>query len=250
MKLAVLFFGLSKCHYHHYTNKVHFIDYHKSYENYKEFIFNFFKSKGYDIDVYFTTNILDDEDKNEICKLFNPVKYHFMQNDVNHLLSRNKKLINVVNLCLESENTYDLILITRFDLLFQKNFLESNIELDKFNLVSMLEKKNFICDNFYLFPNQYLKIFLTISNNNINKRFHEIKKDLYEKIPSNEFNYILNENCYVHQLSFYNIVRTIVLPKKEEWIIPKKSDTKFGFIDSINNTPYKIKSVFHKPERL
>ena len=68
MKLAVLFFGLSKCHYHHHSHNIHFIDYEKSYENYKEFIFNYFKSKGYEIDVYFTTNRLDEEDTKSICK--------------------------------------------------------------------------------------------------------------------------------------------------------------------------------------
>jgi hypothetical protein len=252
MKLAVLFFGMSKCHYNYFDSKTnYFIDYEKSYENYKKFIFNFFISKGYDIDVYFTTNILDDEDRKEICKKFNPINCTFMENEGNHVVSRNKKLINVMNLCLESEIEYDLVLITRFDLLFQKDFDESNIQLNKFNLVSILELPTVICYNFYLFPYEYLETFLNISNNNLTKSFHKIKNELFEKIGKNSINYILNEECCIKELSFYKIVRTIVLSKKETWVLPKKTESKFGFIDCINNTPYKIKSVHHKiPQKL
>jgi hypothetical protein len=247
MKLAVLFFGMSKCHYNYYnSNTKYFIDYEKSYDNYKKFIFEFFINKGYDIDVYFTTNKLDEEDTKTICEKYNPVKCNFIENKGNHILSRNSKLINVINLCLESEITYDLILMTRFDLLFQKDFSESNIQLDKFNLVSVLEYQYTICDNFYLFPYKYLDTFLKIAKNNLNNSFHTIKKELYIKINSNSINYILNENCHVSNLSFYKVYRTIVLPQKETWVTPKKSETKYSFIDSINKTPYKVKSVRHK----
>jgi hypothetical protein len=250
MRLGLLFYGMSKCHYNYYISNIkYYIDYEKSYENYKKFIFDFFIRKGYDIDVYFTTNYLDEADTKTICEKYNPKKYNFMENVGNQVISRNSKLINVVNLCLESKKSYDLILITRFDLLFQKNFSESNIQFDKFNLVSMLEKPNFICDNFYLFPYKYLETFLNIAKNNLNNRFHDIKNELYQKINPKYINYILNENCYVEKLSFYKIVRTVVVPKKEMWVTPKKSDTKFGFLDSINNTPYKIKSVNHKPQK-
>jgi hypothetical protein len=77
MKLAVLFFGMSKCHYNYYNSgNKYFVDYENSYENYKKFIFEFFISKGYDIDVYFTTNKLDEKDTKTICEKYNPVKYN------------------------------------------------------------------------------------------------------------------------------------------------------------------------------
>ena len=63
MKLAILLFGLSKTEFiHPLVNKI-FIDYEKSYENYKKIIFDYFENIGYNIDVFFTTNILDN--KNE-----------------------------------------------------------------------------------------------------------------------------------------------------------------------------------------
>lgn len=213
MKLALLLFGMSKMEYVHWSmqdekeKKKCKVDYEKSYENYKKFIFDFFENKGYDIDVYFTTNILDNKDKKKICEKYKPIKYNFIKNDKNIKKSRNQKLNNVIDLCLNSGFTYDLILITRFDLLFQKEFDKSNIDFDKFNIVSILERQNLICDNFYLFPYKYFQIFSNIVKQNLNKSFHCIQKDLYNKLNITSVNYILNENRKIKSLSFYKIVR-------------------------------------------
>ena len=143
----------------------------------------------------------------KIIKKYKPINYSFIDNGKNNLLSRNEKILDVTNLCLNSNINYDLVLITRFDLIFQKKFDESNIQLDKFNLVSILEKNNLICDNFYLFPFSKLKKFNDIIKNNISKSFHNIKNDI-ENIENKEFvNYILNEHCLVKRLSFYRIHR-------------------------------------------
>lgn len=208
-KLALLLFGMSvNLEYRHWRIKKH-IDVHwrNSYENYKEFIFDFFEKKGYDIDVYFTTNTLNDKDKIELCKAYKPVKCDFIDNYPDKTISRNTKIKNVAELCLSTNMNYDLVLITRFDLLFQKKFHESNIQFDKFNLVSILERPHLICDNFYLFPYKYLKDFSNMVNGNQFKMFHEIKTDI-ENINGKDFvNYILNNYTNVEHLSFYKIQR-------------------------------------------
>ena len=208
MKIAILFFGLSKYNYKNYNArnlKEIKVDYEKSYNNYKRYIFDFFSNKGYDINVYFTTNILKNEDRKNIIKKYNPISCNFIDNYDTRRESRNMKLNNVINLCLKTGIKYDLILITRFDLLFQKDFNESNIIFNKFNLVSVLENPKLICDNFYLFPYKYLEIFSSIVKSNLRKSFHHIKKDLHKKIKKNCINYILNEKCKIHKLSFYKI---------------------------------------------
>jgi hypothetical protein len=212
MKLALLLFGMSKCEYIHWSNeKKLFIDFEKSYENYKEFIFDFFKKKGYDIDVYFATNILDNNDKIKLCKTYKPINYTFVKNGKNKTISRNKKLQSVINLCLKSQKNYDLVLITRFDLLFKKDFDKSNIKLDKFNLVSILQKSYQICDNFYLFPYKYLKNFSYVVTKNIDKSHHYIQKDIENFLGGPNINFILNEHCYIAKLTFYEIVRNYSL---------------------------------------
>ena len=174
MKLAILFFGISKMeeYNHPWNGETYSIDYAKSYENYKTFIFDYFKGLGYDIDVYFTTNVLDNKSKKELCETYKPIKYNFIESK-ERITGRNGKLNNVIDLCLESGFTYNLILITRFDLLFQKKFGKSNIDFDKFNIVSKLEKQHLICDNFYLFPYKYLKPFSNIVKKNL--KIHSIK---------------------------------------------------------------------------
>jgi len=208
MKLALLFFGMSKIEYIHWRNQSKYtIDYEKSYENYKKFIFEFFESKGYDIDVYFTTNILSEVDKQKICKLYNPVECDFIENKNNNIKSRNVKLDRVIDLCIDSGIAYDLILITRFDLLFKKDFETSNIKLDSFNLVSILERPCLICDNFYLFPFRYLQPFSSMVKKNMDSNFHYIQEVLYNVINKSSVNYILNEGRCIDYLSFYKIVR-------------------------------------------
>jgi len=215
MKLALLLFGISKCEYRHFRGMKCIVDYEKSYENYKKFIFDYFLNKGYDIDIYFTTNILSDKDKTEICEKYKPMKCNFIENGENNIQGRNNKLNNVIDLCIESGITYDLILITRFDLLFLKDFNKSNIDFDKFNLVSTLESPTYICDNFYLFPYKYLKQFSNFVKKNLKNNFHYIQEDLYNEFTIESVNYILNEKCRVEKLSFYKIVRNFLVVRRK-----------------------------------
>lgn len=208
MKLALLLFGISlEINKHWQYGTSYSVDYNNSYENYQKYIFEYFKNKGYDIDVYISTNILPNIYKEDLLDKYKPVKCNFIETieDDRHL-SKNIKIDDVVNLCINEGNEYDLILITRFDLLFQKDFSNSNIQFDKFNVVSILENPNYICDNFYLFPYKYLSEFSKIIKKNIRESHHFIKEDL----ENMEFpiNYILDERTVVADLSFYKIVRT------------------------------------------
>lgn len=207
MRLGLLLFGVSlEINKHWQYGTLYSLDYNNSYDNYQKYIFEYFTKKGYDIDVYISTNkFINDKDVNELTEKYKPVKCSFIEDREDIVLSRNKKLESVIDLCINEGNEYDLILITRFDLLFQKDFANSNIDFDKINIVSILEKSNLICDNFYLFPYKYLIPFKKIIKKCSNINHRNIKKDL-EKIDS--INYILNENCDINELSFYKIIKT------------------------------------------
>jgi hypothetical protein len=207
MRLGLLLFGVSlEINKHWQYGTLYSLDYNNSYDNYQKYIFEYFTKKGYDIDVYISTNkFINDKDVNELTEKYKPVKCSFIEDREDIVLSRNKKLESVIDLCINEGNEYDLILITRFDLLFQKDFANSNIDFDKINIVSVLEKSNLICDNFYLFPYKYLIPFKKIIKKCSNINHRNIKKDL-EKIDS--INYILNENCDINELSFYKIIKT------------------------------------------
>jgi hypothetical protein len=207
MKLALILFGISlEINRYWQYGALYSVYYKNSYDNYQRYIFDYFKGKGYSIDVYISTNKLNSEnDIAEIIDKYKPVKYRIADDCEDYIISRNKKLESAIDLCIEGGGEYDLVLITRFDLLFQKDFADSNIQLDKINIVSVLERPNLICDNFYLFPHKYLKDFQKVIRKCANINHRNIKNDLEKIAP---INYILNENRDISELSFYKIAKT------------------------------------------
>jgi hypothetical protein len=216
MKLALILFGLSYTEYNHWEKGKVIIDYQSSIDNYKEYIYKYFNNLGYDIDVYFATNTInDDKIKQKLLDTYKPVNYTFLENEkfidgtrdfkwMQAIKPRNLKMKAAIECCLNSNINYDTCLITRFDLLFQKDFSKSNIKLDTLNLVSILERPTYICDNFYLFPYKLLNNIYKLVINNIDNSFHYIKND-FDKIAN--INFILNEYNYISNLNFYKIVR-------------------------------------------
>ena len=207
MKLVLILFGISlEINRYWQYGALYSVDYNNSYDNYQRYIFDYFKGKGYSIDVHISTNNLNsDDDIAEIIDKYKPVKYRIADDCEDYIISRNKKLESAIDLCIEGGGEYDLVLITRFDLLFQKDFADSNIQFDKINIVSVLERPNLICDNFYLFPHKYLKDFQKVIRKCANIDNPNIKNDLEKIAP---INYILNENRDISELSFYKIAKT------------------------------------------
>lgn len=210
-KLALLLFGISSKveHFHQWSKGNVKIDYKKSVENYKTFIFEYFENLGYQIDVFIATNEMNDNEKKNLLEIYKPVDYVFTKHNENWKEGRNEKFRNVIDLCVKHKNNnYDHVLITRFDLQFQKKFQESDIQFEKFNLVSMLEKDEYVCDNFYFFPIRMLDSFKELCDFWAWRRFHELKHKLEEIWGIDSIHYILNEHAFVSNLSFYKIVRT------------------------------------------
>lgn len=207
-KLAIIFFGIA--YNEAYDLRKTRIDFRESVENYQTYIFDFFTELGYEIDVFIATNIINSKIiYKSLVNTYKPKKIVQCSNIGDHLNSRSIKIRTGICACIEycRENniTYDHCLITRFDLLFLKPFTTENINFDKINVVSQLEKKHYICDNLYILPYIYLERFLKILKT---KNFHH---DLIKEITSiTDINYICNENKYISSLSFYKIVRNTI----------------------------------------
>lgn len=209
--LAILLFGISyQENFHHYSNKYVNVSWEISINNYKQYIFSFFEQK-YNIDFFFCTNDVIENKRRKLLIDFKPQNHQFVSDAEckNYCkYPRNYRIKKVVEMCLESSKTYEMILITRFDLLFQIPFQWKNIDLQKINLVTTLETNDLICDNFYLLPQKFLKSFLEIINKQINNNnnFHCIKKDIEDICPINFINQEkINKNCL--QISFYRFGR-------------------------------------------
>jgi hypothetical protein len=205
-KIALILFGISynEC-YHHRDGKKFKIDFRNSFENYKQYIYDYFKNLNYDIDVYFATNKLDELNFKELIHMYKPIKGVMMNDDTNKIHSRNSKFIESINCCLSTNIKYDMCLITRFDLLFQKKFETSNFKFDTLNIVSILEKRNAICDNFYLLPYNLLYKLYEIAILNKHNNFHYLGQQF---LQISTIHFIFNEYKLIADLSFYKIVRT------------------------------------------
>lgn len=214
-KMAIMFFGISYLENYNYRNSN--IDFRLSVDNYKEFIFNYFKNK-YNIDVFIATNIIDDDIYNQIIQIYNPIKIKCCENLNTNLLSRQHKITSVIQLCKEYSKeyniNYDLCLITRFDLLFKIPLNQISFNYNTINITSQLNIPNAICDNFYLLPFNYLSSFYNIINKN--EYNHFIKSEL-DKICNIHFFY--NQHTYVNSLSFYKIIRTANISKDKKNLI-------------------------------
>ena len=199
-KLGLILFGLS--YYQNYINgKIkfnHIIDCRYYIDNFNIYLMDYFK-KEYDIDIYISSNKNAIQD--EILKIYNPTAYHF--DDIG--IGRNKKIAKGLELLINSNINYDIIIIMRFDIFFQKIFDNKFFNFNKLNIVSILEHNHLIDDNLYIFPNKYLskiyEIFLNC-NDGYKEEAHNLK-NIFDK--NFDIHYILNQNARVENLSFFKI---------------------------------------------
>lgn len=214
MKLCLLLYGISynDAYHNYYFDKDFIIDYRHSVENYKKTIYKYFRDLSYDIDVYFCTNYSNEMIHNSLIEDFDPTGFYFMKKEMeeslpdytNNVIQKNFKIKTVLELVKDSGNEYDLCLLTRFDLFFNIPFSQVSFDFDKINLVSFLEKKNYLCDNFYVFPYRYLDEILVMVEECMDKSFHYIYDRL---IQIGEINMIFNQHRRIADLEFYDIVR-------------------------------------------
>jgi hypothetical protein len=221
-KMAVLLFGISKYNYSHWSrtpSSRHYrpgggdwnvmcnyeIDYRYSVTNYRERIFKYFNELEYDIDIYFATNNIPEEDRSDLLAAYPAKDYHFEECDPpKNKTTRNKKLRKVCEMCLRSKAEYDLVLITRFDMFFLKDFNNVSFDFNTLNIISKLERPCGIDDNFYLLRGGDLQWFIDcIKPEDVNG--HALQP-VFEKHCS--INFFCNENVAVPFLSFFRLVRS------------------------------------------
>lgn len=208
-KLALLLFGISyKEEYKHWSRKCFIINYKNSIDNYRKYLISYFKKQNYDVDIFIST--YDNHEKDNIIRDYSPKSYIFTKNFVTNMhMGRNLHFLNCLNLCIgyanENNINYDLVIMTRFDLLFKIPFEQVRIDYDTLNLVSVLERSNLIDDNFYIFPYEYIDNMKNIVklNNRINMHY---VKDHFVKIFK-RINYLKNDHCFVKDLTFFDINR-------------------------------------------
>lgn len=216
MKIALLLRGIAYNKYYcHPTGKKLLIDYIKSINNYKEFIF-----ENNDIDIFFVTYYNDSIDTDKIVDIYKPISYEFITDpernigDIkNKYNSYSQTSIYVINLFLahcaiNEKDDYDYIILTRFDLLFKIKLSALKLEKDKF-MISCLAGNNLMDDNFFIMNKNYLKEYLDVlSRRNKYHMMHQDYISLCEKIGKDNIKFLIPGIYSIHNGNpLYNILR-------------------------------------------
>lgn len=165
----------------------------KIYASNIKFFYKDFKN----IDYYLVTN--DSEKIDDLKQTYNPTKLILSEKD------KLGKIVEILEYLRDTKNIYDFISISRFDIYYMNDL--RNIDLNKMNIMSILEDDNLICDNFYLFPYKYIHVIIDIFKNapkytTFHIPSHGLKNIFEDKIG---INYLKNEYVPVSELTSYYI---------------------------------------------
>ena len=157
--IAVLLSGL---HYSDCDNKLStIIDYRKYSENIKNKIYGYF-SNNYNIDTFICTN------KSNIfinlIKTYAPIKF-YVENSNNNYVKKLRVFELLINYINENDIIYDLFLLTSFDIKILNEL--TNIDLNKLNIINILNSNLKIDKDLLIFPIKYLSNILSIFKNNV-----------------------------------------------------------------------------------
>lgn len=166
MKMAVLLSGLNYIDVNDTITKSSSksLDSRQYVNNIQMYIYDFFKSKGYAIDTFICTN--ESPIVNDIIKSYTPVRYSYIGNTEDRRISKTIEVLRLlIDYMKETQNTYDMVCLTRLDIYFLEPLL--NIDYTTLNIVSKVQvnktsKTELIDDNFYLFPISLLDHIYTI----------------------------------------------------------------------------------------
>ncbi len=136
--------------------------------------------------------------------------YKFKECKFNKDSTQFDDILTGLNMIKKSNIKYDIILITRIDLLYKKKFEELDYNKNKFNFCwTEPVSDKWICDNLYIFPLKYLDILIILYINN-KKLFGEkyfgqciISNAIIRIIGSQNINYIF-KNKYLSCTNWNN----------------------------------------------
>ena len=147
---ALLLFGIA---YDEAARPEFAIDFRYSVQNYKDTLINgFLAANGRAVDVFLCAREASERVTRALLGAWKPLRHH-LTSDVTppaiarngHLLAvlnRNVRLVGVIRLCLEAarERTYELVVITRFDLVFTLPLRFLSIDPEAFNVATHLAR--------------------------------------------------------------------------------------------------------------
>lgn len=202
LKTAIGFFGI------HYTENLNHwmgwnshIDYSKSIENNKTFVLDNFNIVDYYSSTYFSSKI------DQLIKDF-PFKSLKLNTLINergvNLISKNKRFKETIELILETNIEYEIVVLMRYDMIFLQNIKDLSINNEKVNVLCKNKCGNIhdlADDSFYIISyNKLSEFYETINKLDINRSSHEYNRHV-------DMHYMIDKAFYTHEYPIYTVNR-------------------------------------------
>lgn len=169
--------------------------YDKTNKSFRESIIESMNVMGIEYDIYASIKKESDNDVDEFIKMYGVKEWI-----LNEKTTQYDDILTGLNMIRKSGIQYDQILITRVDFIYKRKFEEIVYNGDKFNFCWMEPiGNNWICDNFYIFPNKFLDKVIEIYENNRGKfgeRYFGQCIISMEIIKNIEYNFMFNSRYY------------------------------------------------------
>ena len=174
--------------------------FNKTLNSFNENILQSIQNIGHSYDIYASVkpSLIDLIDNIDFIK-----SYPFKEFVFNEGTTQYDDIMIGLQMIRNSEIQYDLIVITRIDFLYKTSFDKLEYKKDKFNF-SWREpiSDQWICDNMYIFPQEYLEKIINIYENN-KSRFGEtyfgqcgISQLIIYTLGSDNINFMFNDKYY------------------------------------------------------
>jgi hypothetical protein len=179
------------------------IDFQKSVEGYRN---DLLKGKNYDC--YLST--YDSIMRKTLLKTWKPLQYSLINNLVqDRFFSRNMHLSNVCKMILDEQRRrgkdYETVILTRFDLRFNKKPFDLSINMKALNLSARCERDPLIDDNLYVMPGYLLQKFYDVIEQNHTKSHHHIRAEFEKELGT--INFMIGGNYLVSKNPIFTIMR-------------------------------------------
>jgi len=219
MKIAICFYGLLYGGFTNHEPMVKNKDFRHCWPNIKKYVVDPFIAGGHEVDILVSSYKINDEDvEKQFFDMVKPAK--IVYSDFNNSNTFTSKYASFENL--KEPYEHDFVILTRFDLHWNKVLFNENIDYTKFNYLfpendSFIQNEykqfGFTCDNVYMWP---IDMTPTVSKammetyrfpRSFSPDTHALKFKMIQHIGEQQTHAISNSPDFSHLNEFYTICK-------------------------------------------
>jgi hypothetical protein len=232
MRLAIAFFGIL---YGKGGKTGCDRDFRHCWPNIERMVVQPYRDAGHDVKLFFSSYPFEDKAiEQEFYDMVKPDKIVFSQLAGSDAFTSKTALFQTFM----NDSSVDTIIYTRADMHWNKKFIDTNINYDRFNFLfkerDWWQSHMYACDNLYIFPQHMSEATLRAMLDDhaspaksIHK--HELPRFLMRYINPDQINFMSKEHQYSDMNNFYTLCRNELRPEcRGEFMHPDVAE-RFGY---------------------